>query len=60
VHQQQGGPGLKELVPAGNFIPLTDFQNWICSFTMILGRLEVMALLAVLRPPVKLKGLPRH
>jgi trk system potassium uptake protein len=44
------GPGLNEIGPAGNFIPLTDFQTWICSFTMILGRLEVMSLLVVLTP----------
>ena len=44
------GPGLNEIGPAGNFIALTDLQTWICSFTMVLGRLEVMSLLVVLTP----------
>lgn len=44
------GPGLNEIGPAGNFIPLTDFQTWVCSFTMILGRLEVMSLLVLFTP----------
>jgi trk system potassium uptake protein TrkH len=44
------GPGLNEIGPAGTFIPLTDFQTWVCSFTMILGRLEVMSLLVIFTP----------
>lgn len=44
------GPGLNEIGPAGNFVPLTDFQTWICSFTMVLGRLEIMSMLVLLTP----------
>lgn len=44
------GPELNQLGPAGNYIPLSDFQTWICSFTMVLGRLEVMTLLVLFTP----------
>jgi trk system potassium uptake protein len=44
------GPGLNEIGPAGNFIALTDFQTWVCAFTMVLGRLEVMSLLVLFMP----------
>jgi trk system potassium uptake protein TrkH len=29
---------------------LTDFQAWVCSFAMLLGRLELFTLLVVLTP----------
>jgi trk system potassium uptake protein TrkH len=29
---------------------LTDFQTWVCSFAMLLGRLEIFTLLVVLTP----------
>ncbi|MFN3715861.1 MAG: TrkH family potassium uptake protein [Thiobacillus sp.] len=35
------GPGLGEVGPASNFAGLSDFQTWVCSFTMLLGRLEL-------------------
>jgi trk system potassium uptake protein TrkH len=44
------GPGLGAVGPASNFGILTDFQTWICSFTMLLGRLEIFTLLVVLNP----------
>jgi len=44
------GPGLGAVGPASNFSPLTDFQTWVCSFAMILGRLELFTLLVVLTP----------
>jgi len=44
------GPGLGAVGPAGNFSSLTDFQTWICSFAMILGRLEIFTLLVILTP----------
>jgi trk system potassium uptake protein TrkH len=44
------GPGLNEIGPAGNFIPLSDFQTWVCSLTMVLGRLEVMSLMVLFTP----------
>jgi trk system potassium uptake protein TrkH len=31
--------------PARNFQGLTDFQTWVCSFTMLLGRLEIFSVL---------------
>jgi trk system potassium uptake protein TrkH len=44
------GPGLNEIGTAGNFAGLSDFQIWVCSFSMILGRLEIFTLLVVLTP----------
>jgi trk system potassium uptake protein TrkH len=44
------GPGLNEIGPAGNFSPLSDLQTWICSFTMVMGRLEIMSLLVLFTP----------
>jgi trk system potassium uptake protein TrkH len=44
------GPGLGQVGPAGNFSVLTDLQTWVCSFAMLLGRLELFTLLVVLTP----------
>ena len=44
------GPGLHEIGPAANFSVLTDFQTWVCSVTMLLGRLELLTVLVVLTP----------
>ncbi|HOB96049.1 MAG TPA: potassium transporter TrkG [Aquabacterium sp.] len=44
------GPGLGEVGPAVNFGVLTDFQTWVCTFAMLLGRLELMGLLVLLTP----------
>jgi len=44
------GPGLSSLGPAGNYQGLSDFQTWVLSFAMILGRLEIFTLLVVLTP----------
>jgi trk system potassium uptake protein TrkH len=44
------GPGLNLVGPATNFAVLTDFQTWLCSFAMLLGRLEIFSLLVVLTP----------
>ncbi|MBN8771203.1 MAG: TrkH family potassium uptake protein, partial [Thiobacillus sp.] len=38
------GPGLNQVGPATNYSGLTDFQKWVCTFTMLLGRLELMTL----------------
>jgi trk system potassium uptake protein TrkH len=35
------GPGLGVVGPATNYAVLTDFQTWICSLAMVLGRLEL-------------------
>ena len=45
------GPGLGELIgPNGNFSQLPNFSKWILSFGMILGRLELFAILVLLLP----------
>jgi trk system potassium uptake protein TrkH len=40
------GPGL----PGTDMEPLTDFQTWVCTFVMLLGRLELFAFLVVFTP----------
>lgn len=44
------GPGLNQVGPATTFAILTDFQTWVCTFAMLLGRLEIFTLLVVLTP----------
>ena len=44
------GPGLGEVGPATTFKSLTDFQTWVCSIAMLLGRLEIFTLLVVFSP----------
>jgi trk system potassium uptake protein len=44
------GPGLGEVGPAANYQGLTDFQTWVCSLTMLLGRLELFAVLVLFTP----------
>ncbi|MGZ5000954.1 MAG: TrkH family potassium uptake protein [Methylomonas sp.] len=44
------GPGLNQVGPATNFGSLDDFQTWICSITMLLGRLEVFTLIVLFTP----------
>jgi trk system potassium uptake protein TrkH len=44
------GPGLGEVGPAVNYGGLTDFQTWVCTFAMLLGRLELLSLLVLLTP----------
>lgn len=44
------GPGLGVVGPSSNYAGLTDFQTWVCSFTMLLGRLEVLSLAVVFTP----------
>jgi trk system potassium uptake protein len=41
------GPGLGQVGPANNYQGLSDFQTWVCSLTMILGRLELFAVLVL-------------
>ena len=43
------GPGLGDVIgPAGNFAPLPDSAKWILSLAMLLGRLELIAVLVLL------------
>ena len=44
------GPGLNQVGPATTFEVLNDFQTWICTFAMLLGRLEIFTLLVVFTP----------
>ena len=44
------GPGLGEVGPAVNFGGLSDFQTWVCTFGMLLGRLELLSLLVLFTP----------
>ncbi|MEJ8814502.1 potassium transporter TrkG [Variovorax ureilyticus] len=44
------GPGLGSVGPAGNFGALTNFQVWVCTFAMVLGRLEMLSFIALLTP----------
>lgn len=41
------GPGLGTVGPATNYASLTDFQSWICTIAMVLGRLEIFPLLVL-------------
>lgn len=44
------GPGLGQVGPASNYQGLSDFQTWICSIAMLLGRFEVLTLLMLFTP----------
>jgi trk system potassium uptake protein TrkH len=44
------GPGLHQVGPATTFAVLTDFQTWVCTATMLLGRLELLTVLVILTP----------
>lgn len=44
------GPGLGQIGPGTTYASLTDFQTWICSFAMLLGRLEFFTLLVIFTP----------
>ena len=43
------GPGLGGVGPASNYGALTVTQTWLCSFAMLIGRLELMSFLILLR-----------
>ncbi|ORE92443.1 cation transport protein [Stappia sp. 22II-S9-Z10] len=45
------GPGLGETIgPSGNFASLGEFELWLLSFIMVLGRLEIMTVLILFTP----------
>ena len=44
------GPGLNQVGPATTYAVLNDFQTWVCTFAMLLGRLELFTLLVVMTP----------
>jgi trk system potassium uptake protein TrkH len=44
------GPGLGVVGPANNYQGLTDFQTWVCTFGMLIGRLEIFTVLILFTP----------
>ncbi len=44
------GPGLGKVGPAVNYGGLDDFQTWVCAAAMLLGRLELLAVLVLFTP----------
>ncbi len=44
------GPGMGKVGPSGNYGALTDFQIWICTIAMLLGRLELLSVLVLFTP----------
>ncbi|MEO8332885.1 MAG: potassium transporter TrkG, partial [Gallionella sp.] len=44
------GPGLGVVGPASNYAGLTDFQTWVCTFAMLIGRLEIFTVLILFTP----------
>lgn len=44
------GPGLGLVGPASNFGVLNNFQTWVCTFAMLIGRLELFSVLVLLTP----------
>jgi trk system potassium uptake protein TrkH len=44
------GPGLGQVGPASTYAVLNDFQTWVCSIAMLLGRLELFTLFVVFTP----------
>lgn len=45
------GPGLGDMIgPAGNFSAVPDAAKWILSLAMLLGRLEILAVLIIFTP----------
>jgi len=41
------GPGLNGVGPSTTFAVLSDAQTWICSFAMLIGRLEIFSVLVL-------------
>jgi trk system potassium uptake protein TrkH len=44
------GPGLGLVGPATNFSSLTDFQTWVCTIAMFLGRIELFTVFVLFTP----------
>lgn len=44
------GPGLGVVGPANNYQGLTDFQTWVCTAGMLIGRLEIFTVLILFTP----------
>jgi trk system potassium uptake protein TrkH len=44
------GPGLGSVGPAGNYQHLTDYQTWVLSLAMLVGRVELLAFMVLFTP----------
>jgi trk system potassium uptake protein TrkH len=44
------GPGLNEVGPGTTYQGLNDFATWVCTFAMLVGRLELMSVLVLFTP----------
>lgn len=44
------GPGMGEVGPMGNYSGLNNFAIWVCTFTMLIGRLELFTVLLMFSP----------
>jgi len=44
------GPGLGAVGPSSNFQGLSDLQIWMCTFGMLIGRLEIFTVLILFTP----------
>jgi trk system potassium uptake protein TrkH len=44
------GPGLNQVGPATNYGSLNDFETWVCTFAMLIGRLELFSVLVLFTP----------
>lgn len=44
------GPGLGVVGPATTYGSLTDFQTWVCTISMLIGRLEIFVLVVPFTP----------
>ena len=44
------GPGLGRVGPSANFGNLSDFQTWVCTVGMLVGRLELIAVMVLFTP----------
>lgn len=44
------GPGLGAVGPMGNYGVLNDFAIWVCTFAMLVGRLELFTVMIIFAP----------
>jgi trk system potassium uptake protein TrkH len=44
------GPGLGQVGPSANFSILSDFQTWVGTLGMLMGRLELLAVMVLFVP----------
>ena len=44
------GPGLNLVGPASNYSILTDFQTAVCTFAMLLGRVQIFSIVILFIP----------